>query len=67
MDEKVFTIEEASRFLRIGRSRVYELLGEGEIRAVRLGRRTIITASELQRFLQSLPEYGAGSCSRNPK
>jgi excisionase family DNA binding protein len=67
MDDKIFTIQEASNFLRLGRSRLYELLAEGQIRAVRIGRRTVIRSSDLQRFLQALPEYAAESPANNSK
>ncbi len=53
----LMTVAQASAFLRLGRSRVYELMGSGELPSVRIGRsrriprRALIdlAARELQR------------------
>lgn len=38
----------------IGRTKLYELTGSGEIRAVKIGRRTIWPAQSLQEYLDRL-------------
>lgn len=41
----------AARYLGVGHDAIYQLLNQGRIRSVRLGRRRLIPMSELQRFL----------------
>ena len=48
---KVYTPDEARRILRIGRSRVYELLRSGELRSVKNGRRFLIPESCINEYL----------------
>lgn len=50
-----FSIKETKEQLSIGHTRLYELLGSGELTAVKLGRRTIVTAESLNRFIAQLP------------
>jgi len=42
------------RRLSIGRSTLYELMASGRIHAVKLGAKTLVPESELQRFASSL-------------
>jgi len=41
----------AGRCLGVGHNVVYQLLNEGRLRSVKLGRRRLIPVSELERFL----------------
>ena len=45
--------------LGIGRSTVYELIGAGEIKAIKIGHRTLIPESELVRFVAERLERAA--------
>lgn len=47
---------DAARALGIGRSTLFGLLARGEIKARKLGTRTLISATELNRYVDSLPE-----------
>lgn len=49
-----YTIPEGAQFLRIGKSKLNELLADNSIRKVKLGRRTLLPVEELQRFADSL-------------
>jgi excisionase family DNA binding protein len=51
-----YTISQATRVAGIGRSKLYLEMASGRLRARRLGRRVLIEASELRRFLASLPD-----------
>ena len=51
LPKKVYTPDEARRILRIGRSRVYELLRSGELRSVKNGRRFLIPESCINEYL----------------
>lgn len=55
-----FGIDDACRALGIKRSFLYELIGRGEIRAKKLGRRTIILRAELERFVNDQPDAQIG-------
>lgn len=49
------SIIEAAHIAGIGRSTLYEAMAAGELKAVKLGRRTLIPADELRRFIDALP------------
>ena len=51
------------RRLSIGRSTLYELMASGRIHAVKLGAKTLVPESELQRFASSL-QRAAGNRGR---
>jgi excisionase family DNA binding protein len=44
-------VPQACARLGIGRTAFYELLKSGEIRAIKVGTRTLVPESELQRFI----------------
>lgn len=49
-----FSPIDGARQLSIGRTQIYKLIAEGRLRTIKLGRRTLIRASELQAFLDRL-------------
>jgi excisionase family DNA binding protein len=66
-----FGIDEAAEALDLSRSRLYELIAAGEITACKVGKRTIIPATELTAFLDrhrvaGLPSHRAGGV-RQPR
>ena len=48
--------EVAARLIGLGRTKFFELIREGKLRARKVGRRTLILRSDLEAFLASLPE-----------
>ena len=50
-----FSINEATRVSKVGRTALYEAIAEGHLRAVKRGRRTLILARDLRRWLEGLP------------
>ena len=48
----VYTVEEAAKFLRLGRTSVYELIRGGELESIKVGSLRRITAAQLERFLE---------------
>lgn len=50
------TLGEASVVSGIGRTKLYEAIGRGELIARKYGSRTIVLKSDLLRFLKALPE-----------
>jgi excisionase family DNA binding protein len=47
-------VEDAAEVLGIGRTLVFRLLRDGDLKAVRIGRRTLIPVRELEAFLARL-------------
>ena len=45
------TINPACKRVGLGRTKFYELIGRGEIKVIKVGSRTLIPESELQRWL----------------
>ena len=55
------TVREAVQLSGIGRTKFYRLIGDGEVRAVKLGRRTLVERESLLDFIGRLPAYGQKS------
>lgn len=49
------TVAEAIQRFGIARTKLYELIREGDIEAVKLGRRTLIRAESVRAFIDRLP------------
>jgi excisionase family DNA binding protein len=54
-------IEPACRYLDVGRSKLYELIREGKLDAVKIGKSARVTTTSLKRFVESLPASPGGS------
>jgi excisionase family DNA binding protein len=50
-----FSVDEAAVRSDLGRDAIYAAVREGKLEAKKLGRRTLITADALRRFLDALP------------
>lgn len=49
------SILEACRVAGIGRTKIYEAIADGSLKARKFGKRTIILRADLQSFLTALP------------
>jgi excisionase family DNA binding protein len=47
-----YSINDAARVSSLGRTRLYELIGEGKLERVKVGNRTLIKAASLHRLLE---------------
>lgn len=63
MDRLLVEISAASDVLGVGRSTVYVLISRGELRTVKIGRRSLITAESLRAFVDRLTGAGADRAS----
>lgn len=59
MEKLLLKLPEAGERLGLGRSKLYELIQEGVLPVVRIGRSVRVPASELERFVQRLQEAEA--------
>jgi excisionase family DNA binding protein len=50
-----YSISEACAVTRAGRTALYEAIQSGALRAVKRGRRTLVLADDLRRYLEGLP------------
>lgn len=49
------TTADAARSLGIGKTKLFELIAEGQLPAIRLGGRTLIRRDDLESFVAALP------------
>ena len=61
LEPAVVRIEPACRYLDVGRSKLYELIREGKLDAVKIGKSARITTASLKRYVESLPASPGGS------
>ena len=54
-----FTIEEACTAIGIGRTKLYQAINSGQLKAKKFGKRTIILKDDLNNFLENLTSYPA--------
>ena len=47
-------VEEAARLLGVGRTTLFELIGQGRIQTVRVGRRRLVVRAGLVRFVEKI-------------
>lgn len=57
MRTELLTIPDFCKSVNIGTTRCYELINNGTINAVKLGKKTLIKREELDRFIESLAPF----------
>jgi excisionase family DNA binding protein len=50
-----YTVDEAAFRAGLGRDAIYDAVREGKLEAKKKGRRTLVTADALRRYLENLP------------
>lgn len=55
------TVAEAIQRFGIARTKLYELIREGDIEAVKLGRRTLIRTESVRAFIDRLPRISGAA------
>lgn len=53
------SVSDAARMLGIGRTLFYQLVGEGKLRTVKLGGKTMVADAEIRRFVDELVKEAA--------
>jgi excisionase family DNA binding protein len=59
METIILTINEACNHSRTGRTALYAAIKSGQLAARKRGRRTMILASDLRRWVESFPKVGS--------
>ncbi len=54
------SIEEAKAATGLGRTKLYQLINSGELKAKKIGKRTIVLKDDLEAFLNGLQSYASG-------
>ena len=49
-----YSVEDAAKALGIGRTFVFHLIKEGKLKAVHIGRRTLVPVAEVEAFMRRL-------------
>lgn len=52
-----YPVPEAAGVAGVGRTLLYEAIGRGELRARKIGRRTVILREDLENWLRSRPDW----------
>lgn len=61
--ETVFcSIPDAAKALGLGRSKAYQLIDEGRLETVRIGRRRLVVVSSIHQLAESIRFEGPGPC-----
>ena len=62
MDELITVdVKEAARITGLSRSKIYELIQDQDIVAIKLGRRTLIEVSAIREYISKLPAFNSPS------
>jgi excisionase family DNA binding protein len=64
---KNYTINKALEILSIGRTKFYQELNAGRIKALKVGKRTLVTQESIDNWLKSLPSYKSCGGQANDK
>tara|TARA_B100000614_G_C14271975_1_gene379683 strand:- start:223 stop:420 length:198 start_codon:yes stop_codon:yes gene_type:complete len=56
MDRIAYSVVEAAELVGLSRSSLYEQIAAGQLRVVKVGRRTVVPADELRAWLTRLAE-----------
>ena len=54
MEPLTVTIDGTKKALGIGTTKIYELIGDGKLRTVKVGRRTLVRTDSIRQFVDAL-------------
>ncbi len=56
VNKLAYSVKEVQELVGIGRTKLYDMIGSNELRAVKHDRRTLILAKDLREWLEKLPQ-----------
>lgn len=59
MNSELLTIPQTCAALNCGKTALYRRINKGEIRAVKMGKKTLVSKEAIQEFISSLQPYPA--------
>lgn len=59
VNARLNSVEDVMKRLKLGRSKVYEVLANGQLRSVKVGRRRLVSEAALVAFINHLEAGGA--------
>lgn len=57
MEKELLTVQEFCKSANVGLTNAYKFLNRGEIKAVKLGKKTLIPRAEITRWIEGLQPY----------
>ena len=57
IDKRLLSLKEIGQQTGLSKSKIYGLLRTGELTAIKVGRRTLISTDQLEAFLKRAPAY----------
>ncbi|MBB5373785.1 helix-turn-helix domain-containing protein [Acidocella aromatica] len=57
MEPVAISVNSAAKALGIGRSSIYALIKGGQLEAIKIGRRTLLTTASIKRLVQAAPMH----------
>jgi len=60
MDPITVSVDEARKALGIGRTKFYELVGEGRLKTLKIGRRTLVLVASIRALADDASNGSAG-------
>jgi excisionase family DNA binding protein len=63
-DKLAYTVEETLAAIGIGRTTLYKMIGEGKLRAVKMGGRTLILADSLRTLIDGAETWSSDAPTR---
>lgn len=61
--QRAFSVRQISEIYSIGRTKIYEELKSGRLRARKIGKHTVILEEDAEDWLRRLPVIGPGAAS----
>ena len=59
MSDRLISVKDAKSQLGVGTNTIYNLMNSGELRFIKMGRRTLFSQNEIQAFIQRKLEEAA--------
>jgi excisionase family DNA binding protein len=54
VDKRCLSVDETATAVGLGRTKIYELINEGKLKSVKVGRRRLVPAAAVDEFLETL-------------